>query len=218
MAEKKTETPGKSPTIRATDNGPLLVSNLESLQDSRGKTIETRPRYALCRCGKSGNKPFCDSSHRAAGFSSDNTADRTKDTLQTYPGHTLSIQDNRFLCAHMGICTERLPAVFKLGEEPWIDPDGEPLQAIEEIVRHCPSGALSIPLHDGHPVSGPPMAGITVSRNGPYLVTGDATLEGAEWSEHADQGRFALCRCGASRNKPFCDGSHWEAGFNDEKN
>ena len=206
-----------APSIRTLPNGPLVVKQVKRLTSSSKEILETKETFTLCRCGASANKPFCDGSHRKIGFSDQNTAERTKDVLDTYAGKEISIQDNRFLCSHAGICTDRLQSVFKLGEEPWIDPDGDTAEAIAALVRQCPSGALSFTSQASSPNPEAPEAGITVSKNGPYLVVGDISLEGAEWSKDADRRRFALCRCGASANKPFCDGSHFEAGFDDGK-
>ena len=206
------------PSIRLLPNGPLVVKQLKRLTNSRGDSLESKESFTLCRCGASANKPFCDGSHRKIGFSDQNSAERSKDVRDTYAGKEISIHDNRFLCSHAAICTDRLKSVFKLGEEPWIDPDGDTAGAIAELVRQCPSGALSYTFQSLPQDDEAPEPGITVSKNGPYFVTGEVSLEGGQWSKDADRRRFALCRCGASANKPFCDGSHWEAGFSDEKN
>jgi len=207
--------PTETPTIQARGNGPLLVKNVSRLEDAGGATLDSKATMALCRCGASGNKPFCDGSHAKVGFSGDNTADTGQDRQARYPGNAGEILDNRFVCAHVGLCTDRLAAVFKYGEEPWIDPDGAPAEAIAEVVRQCPSGALAVTMQAraGGSEEGP--SGITVSRNGPYYVRGGIDLAEARWGEGADPQRYALCRCGASKNKPFCDGSHWAIEFND---
>ncbi|MEE8434108.1 MAG: CDGSH iron-sulfur domain-containing protein [bacterium] len=207
-----------APSIRPLSNGPLVVKQLKRLTNSRDEPLETKDSFTLCRCGASANKPFCDGSHRKIGFSDENTADRSKDVQITYAGKEISIHDNRFLCSHAAFCTDRLKSVFKQGEAPWIDPDGDTAEAIAGLVGQCPSGALSFTFQASPPRPEAPEAGITVSKNGPYFVVGEVSLEGAGWSKDADRRRFALCRCGASANKPFCDGSHWEAGFSDEKN
>ena len=207
-----------APSIRAISNGPLAVKQLKRLTNSNDEPLETKESFTLCRCGASANKPFCDGSHRKIDFSDENTADRSKDVQDAYPGKEISIQDNRFLCSHVGFCTDRLKTVFKQSEEPWIDADGDTAEAIAKLVRQCPSGALSFTLQGGSRDEEAPEAGITIGKDGPYYVTGEISLEVAEWSKDADRRRFALCRCGASANKPFCDGSHWEAGFSDGKN
>ena len=129
--------------IEIMDDGPLVVSNLPSLVDSEGERMETGKKAALCRCGASRNKPFCDGSHRSAGF------------------------ESAFSPAEGG----------KSGGE------GDKL--------------------------------IRVLRNGPYEVCGNMRLGIEDDSGLCDDDPYYLCRCGASRNKPFCDGSHKESGFSD---
>jgi CDGSH-type Zn-finger protein len=171
---------------------------------------------ALCRCGGSANKPFCDGTHGIIGFSDAKDDDRTPDRQDHYPGEAVAIQDNRGICAHAGHCTDSLPAVFRMGEEPWIDPDCADPETIMRVVAGCPSGALAasrggeqVPEPDREPM-------VTVTRNGPYAVTGGIELMGVVFGEGASREHYTLCRCGASRNKPFCDGSHWRIGFTDQ--
>lgn len=203
----------KPPTISCRPNGPYLVTGLESLHNSRGEAIATEQTMALCRCGGSQNKPFCDGSHKKIGFDDAKKAGHTRDRRDDYVGKVITIHDNRGLCAHAGECTHRLSSVWRMGTEPWIDPDGAGIEAIIETVRACPSGALSYTL-DGteHRDRDEPPA-VRLTKNGPYAVTGGIELEGAEFGEGASREHFTLCRCGASKNKPFCDGSHWDAGF-----
>ncbi|MCH9045646.1 MAG: CDGSH iron-sulfur domain-containing protein [SAR324 cluster bacterium] len=205
-------------TIRLAPKGPLIVKNLERLQNSRGEAIASKPTIALCRCGGSANKPFCDGTHAKIDFSGENTADKGADRQDAYAGGEVTIQDNRFLCAHIGECTDNLAAVFRLGTEPWIDPDGADGQAIMETIRKCPSGALGYVFQGAayQEPQGEPW--ITVSKDGPYFVRGDVALDGVAWSASADKRRYALCRCGASANKPFCDGSHGRVEFQDDGN
>ena len=174
-----------APSIRLLSNGPLVVKQLKRLTNSSNEPLETKDSLALCRCGASANKPSCDGSHRKIGFLDENTADRSKDVRDTYPGKEISIHDNRFLCSHAGICTDHLKSVFKLGEEPWIDPDGDSAEAIAKLVRQCPSGALSYTIQGPAPDDEAPEASITVSRNGPYIVVGKISLDRcpmARWS------------------------------------
>jgi hypothetical protein len=102
--------------------------------------------------------------------------------------------------------------------EPWIDPDGASGDRIVAQVRRCPSGALSYAREgvehrdrDGEPA-------VYVSPDGPYFVSGGPELLDTEMSEGASTEHYALCRCGKSKNKPFCDGTHWYVNFEDEKN
>lgn len=212
-----TPTTGK-PTIAPAENGPLIVKRLQRLRNSKGEELTVRAVVALCRCGGSANKPFCDGTHARNGFSGENTADRSRNRQKRYPGSEVTILDNRFLCAHVGACTDGLPEVFGSGKRGWITPDGAPGEQIQEVVRRCPSGALAFALGAGEAVEIERDPAITVSKNGPYYVVGACSLQVDGWGEGASREHYALCRCGQSKNKPFCDGSHWDAGFTDERN
>ncbi|MGH9876806.1 MAG: CDGSH iron-sulfur domain-containing protein [Nitrososphaerales archaeon] len=215
------------PKIMPIPNGPLYLINsstpqrVENILDSQGKPIFKITTIALCRCGGSKNKPFCDGTHGPSGFSSDNNAPtQTSDKRRDYVGKEIMIHDNRRICSHSAECLRNLESVFRRGERPWINPDGAAFDAIMETVKKCPSGALSYSV-DG--VENRDQLGrqqlVLVGKNGPYYVTGGIELEGIEnWAVGASREHYALCRCGASNNKPFCDGSHLSINFKDEKN
>jgi len=201
------------PTIDCKENGPYIVRGLDGLTGPAGEPVQAKPVMALCRCGGSANKPFCDGTHAKNGFSSERISDGSNDRRDTFVGTAIAIHDNRGLCAHAGICTDKLATVWRLGEEPWIDPDGAAAEAAIEVIQACPSGALGYSI-DGAEAAVPDRApAITVSKDGPYHVTGGIALADAVQGAVAARERYALCRCGASNNKPFCDGSHWDAGF-----
>ena len=205
------------PSIKATPDGPYVVKNLQRFSNRKG-SIEARATMALCRCGESAKKPFCDGTHAKIGFSSARLEGRVADKREDYEGERITIHDNRGICAHAGHCTDGLASVFRLKQEPWIDPRGAPAEEIIETVRKCPSGALSYAV-DGveHRDREGPTA-IFVSPNGPYVVTGGPRLLDAPHGEAGSTEHFTLCRCGGSKNKPFCDGSHWYNKFSDDKN
>jgi CDGSH-type Zn-finger protein len=204
------------PTIECKQNGPYLVKNLDDLKDWQGDAIETKPVMALCRCGGSGNKPFCDGTHQKNGFSGAKLTDQSADKRESYATDRITIHDNRSICAHAGRCTDGLATVFKYQSEPWIDPAGGTVEAIIETIHKCPSGALSYTL-DGVAGSDPLREpSITVTKDGPYAVMGGAQLLEQAWAQGASTEHYTLCRCGGSKNKPFCDGTHWSIGFKDE--
>ena len=200
-------------SIEIRPDGPLAVSGPFELKDAAGKDIvHAELVVKLCRCGGSMNKPFCDGAHKRNGFSGARISDGAKDRVKSYAGAGVTVHDNRSVCMHAAECTGGLDKVFKYGERPWIDPAGAPPQMIVETVRRCPSGALTYTLdgREPQPESWPPS--ITVMKDGPYAVLG-IELVGAEFAQGAPRERYTLCRCGASKNKPFCDGSHAESGF-----
>lgn len=204
------------PTIECKLDGPYLVKNLDGLIDGLGNHMETKPVMALCRCGGSGNKPFCDGTHQKNGFLSAKLADGSADQRVSYAGKGITIHDNRSICAHAGRCTDGLEAVFKYQSEPWIEPASGTVEAIIQTIRQCPSGALSYTL-DGVEGSDPEREpSITVTKDGPYAVLGGVQLLEQTWAQGATTEHYTLCRCGGSRNKPFCDGTHWRIGFKDD--
>lgn len=206
------------PTIECKPNGPYLVKDLTDLRSSNGVAIPTKPVIALCRCGGSANKPFCDGTHQKNGFSGVKLGDAGADTRQDYRALGITIHDNRGICAHAGHCTAGLASVFKYGSEPWIDPDGAKVEAIIQTIRNCPSGALSYSVHGIEERDQQCDPAITVTKDGPYAVVGGVALLDQTWGQGASTEHYTLCRCGGSKNKPFCDGTHSNIGFKDEKN
>ncbi len=204
--------------ITPSTNGPYIVKNIQKLFNVKGP-IEAGETVALCRCGASNNKPFCDGSHQTIGFKSDKLDGRLTDKQDVYKGATITINDNRSVCAHSGVCTDNLSAVFRLRQEPFVDPDGATTDEIIAIINKCPSGALSYAVKgdNKHDENATTLA-IMVAPNGPYVVSGAINLLEAKQNEGASKNQMTLCRCGASKNKPFCDGSHWSINFKDEKN
>ncbi len=205
------------PSIECAKNGPYLVRNVESFTNSEGDSIQTRRTMVLCRCGASKNKPFCDGSHDGIGFTGDKREGRVEDRLDLYQGEDITIRDNRGICSHAGFCTDGCPAVWRGGVEPWIDPDGADAEQIRQTIDKCPSGALSYEV-DGQVRPDPdrPPA-IRISKDGPYHVQGGVELKGETRGEGASVEHYTLCRCGGSKNKPFCDGTHWYIDFKDDE-
>jgi uncharacterized Fe-S cluster protein YjdI len=113
-------------------------------------------------------------------------------------------------CIHSANCIRGLPKVFNPARRPWINLEGTPTKDIIETVGRCPSGALTI--RSGETDS-PPAVQITLAANGPLLIQGTVTLTDEAGKSVVKEGVFALCRCGASAGKPYCDGSHRRTGF-----
>ncbi|NOQ96674.1 MAG: hypothetical protein GQ561_00785 [Calditrichae bacterium] len=207
----------KKPSITPKPDGPYLVKDLENFANQKG-AIETKETMALCRCGGSANKPFCDGTHAKIGFSSAKLEGRVEDKRENYQGKRIAIHDNRSICAHAGRCTDGLPAVFRLQEEPWILPDAASVEEIIATIRKCPSGALSYSIDDVEHRDRDGEPAIFIAPNGPYVVSGGPDLVDTRRAEGASKEHFTMCRCGGSKNKPFCDGTHWYNKFTDDKN
>jgi CDGSH-type Zn-finger protein/truncated hemoglobin YjbI/ferredoxin len=214
---------GLPTTIQSAPNGPYLMTNVQTITDWLGVSLEPTPQAALCRCGASAIKPWCDGSHAQVGFDDAKSDSRVPDQLDRYHGIGVEIADNRGTCAHSGFCTDRAPSVFRTDEEPFVAPAGGRVDEILRAARDCPSGALSAVAAGAEPVGAPdtdrPPA-VEVSKDGPYRVTGSIQLldhDGADEPRNhgASLEHFSLCRCGKSQNKPFCSGMHWYADFHD---
>lgn len=221
------------PKILPLPNGPYYLINdmqpkvVYNLQNFKGEPLSTTVGTALCRCGGSKNKPFCDGTHNVIRFSSANKTLENddikkiviKDKRRDYPGKEITVHDNRKICSHAAECVNNLSSVFKLGSRPWINPDASKMNDIVDVVRRCPSGALSYSI-DGVEYRDPEEQRnptVTVLKNGPYHITGGIELigENIQFGEGASKEHYTLCRCGASENKPFCDGAHKSSNFND---
>jgi len=215
---------GLAAGIQTAANGPYLVTNAR-LRDHLGQDIALPPQIALCRCGGSRTKPLCDGSHTSNGFSDAIDPKRVPDRLDSYPGVTLTVLDNRGTCQHSGLCSDRLPDVFRARREPFVAPSGARMDDIVSTVRNCPSGALGFAV-DARPARGQTDWGgtrepaIEVSLDGPYRVTGGIAFTDADGidvvrNRGASREHYAICRCGHSQNKPFCSGMHWYVDFKD---
>ena len=222
----------EKPKILTLPNGPYYLINemepkvVENLRNSNGESLSTIRGIALCRCGASKNKPFCDGTHGIIRFLNNDTevtetGHIVKDKRKSYAGKKIIIHDNRKICSHAAECVNNLPSVFKFDARPWIDPEAATLEESINTIRKCPSGALSYSI-DGVEYKDQnerkPM--VTVSKEGPYIITGGVELIGdnLQFGDGASKEHYTVCRCGASRNKPFCDGMHRVINFKDDKN
>lgn len=138
----------------------------------------------------------------------------TRDATRSYDSGRIRVLWDATLCIHTAICLKRLPQVFDVNARPWINLDGAEPQDVAATVRACPTGALRYDGPDVPPEVPDVPTKVEVRPNGPLLVRGDLTLN-APHREPRTQYRAALCRCGASGNKPFCDNSHRAIGFRD---
>jgi uncharacterized Fe-S cluster protein YjdI len=121
------------------------------------------------------------------------------------------------VCIHSKICWHELREVFDPARRPWILPEAADTERIKEQIDKCPSGALSYIVNTSEAIEPPAAAAAThiieCLPNGPLLVKGDIIVKKSDGTEEIKTGTVALCRCGSSSNKPYCDGGHRNAGF-----
>ena len=223
LAELRALQAGLPAGIRSATDGPYLVTGVETLTNHLGELLPATPTMALCRCGASERKPYCDGSHVRVGFIGAKDPQRVPDRRDRYPGVAVTVLDNRGICQHAGYCSDRLASVFHAGSEPFVTPSGARQDEIIAAARACPSGALSYAIEHREAreqVDQDRPPAIEVSRDGPYRITGGPALtDGAGNPEPRAEGasteHYALCRCGHSQNKPFCSGMHWYITFTD---
>jgi CDGSH-type Zn-finger protein/uncharacterized Fe-S cluster protein YjdI len=142
---------------------------------------------------------------------------RGKADDRRYTGEKLDIQYNGKRCIHAEECVKRLAGVFDTKRKPWILPDEGDAATITSELINCPSGALHFEAKDGNTEEiAPENNRIIIWHNGPLQLHGNLAIEGAAVSIESET-RATLCRCGASQNKPFCDNSHKEIGFEAEE-
>ncbi|HIJ11110.1 TPA: hypothetical protein HA278_03565, partial [Candidatus Woesearchaeota archaeon] len=187
-------------SITPTKNGPYIVKGLDKLTNP-AKEFPTQEEQALCRCGHSKNKPFCDGSHVAAKFSGVKIRKETYDTIE-FKGKEVTVVDNIGICAHAGECTKGVPNVFFSweGENRISNPDKGDKEKIIATIRKCPSGSLAYKLdgklHDKYFSE----EEIFISKNGPLHIRGGVKLDDKSSKELISKEHYTLCRCGASKN------------------
>ncbi|MGB5166192.1 MAG: CDGSH iron-sulfur domain-containing protein [Woeseiaceae bacterium] len=139
-----------------------------------------------------------------------------KKTVFKYPGEKATVSWNGPLCIHVAECGRAKGELFIGGRDPWCKPDVTSNEEVAEIVKRCPTGALTVDFADGSGTEQPESANtVHVAYNGPLFVRGRLAIENAPADAPGLAFRSALCRCGKSRNKPFCDNSHEKDGFSD---
>lgn len=219
--------PPAGPAINAVPNGPLVVSGGVALYRRRAVESEhgeplawettehldagAGDRYLLCRCGLSAKKPYCDASHRSGEFVTEDRAGSTYDErAEMLGGVGVRVRDDRSICVHAGFCGTRVTNVWKQVSE---TEESTVRAQVIAMIEKCPSGALTFAF-EGDDVEPLLPQAIAVLDDGPLWVTGGVPVSVGGTAVEA-RNRVTLCRCGASANKPLCDGSHKEVGFAD---
>ncbi len=137
-----------------------------------------------------------------------------EEEIYEYTADDIDVTWDRARCIHAAECVRGLPAVFDTDKRPWVDPGEAAADAVADVVVRCPTGALHFERHDDGPSESIPDTNtVTLATDGPLYARGDVELENADGDPLLRDTRVALCRCGASANKPLCDGSHVDAGF-----
>lgn len=134
--------------------------------------------------------------------------------IHQYSGEEIEVSYDVLRCTHARECVERLPEVFDPDERPWIDPDNADVDDLAGVIMQCPTGALQFERSDGGPSEPVPEDNIvTVVPDGPLYLRGDIEITNPDGEMVLEDTRVALCRCGASQNKPLCDNSHVDIDF-----
>lgn len=217
--------------IKVTENGPYLVYGVPQIgqkiiiadengfcldyADGQVFEVKTSPTV-LCRCGKSKNAPFCDTSHDYSEFDGTETASFKPilDAAQKFEGPNLVLQDNENYCAIARFCDAHgsIWVLVQKGEE---DADAESIRQ----AGLCPSGRLIMFDKGGNMIEEFLPKSIVVLEDdglklsGPIWVRGGIRVESVEGKSYEIRNRQTLCRCGKSGNKPFCNGAHCDVNF-----
>jgi CDGSH-type Zn-finger protein/uncharacterized Fe-S cluster protein YjdI len=137
--------------------------------------------------------------------------------VRSYQGQKVHITYERALCIHAAECGRGSKQMFEGGRTPWCDPDRVEAEQAVAIVERCPTGALEVAFAEGEARPDAPAENSAhVTPRGPLYLRGDLVVRDADGVELRRGTRLALCRCGASANKPYCDGAHEAAGFKDQ--
>jgi uncharacterized Fe-S cluster protein YjdI/CDGSH-type Zn-finger protein len=142
------------------------------------------------------------------------TPEQERGPSRAYVGDAIEVLWEPRLCIHVRNCVRRLPLVFNPGVRPWVVVDAADADRVAATIETCPTGALHYRRLDGGPEEKPQEETTVAPRpNGPLFVRGSVRIVDPDGHLIREDTRVALCRCGASENKPFCDGSHLRIGF-----
>lgn len=228
MVEKEKTSAQSKAKIKVTKNGPYLVSGKIPLSEqviiadsdstaTKWQETEGYPQqenYALCRCGQSKNKPFCDGTHAKINFDGTETAspEPCLKRAKEIDGPTVKLADVEDLCASARFC-HRAGGIWNLIPKS-DNPDAK--KTIIEEACDCPSGRLNVSEKKDQKIIEPkfnPSIGIVedpqIGGGGPIWVRGCIPVESSDGKTYEVRNRMTLCRCGKSQNKPFCDSSHY---------
>jgi CDGSH-type Zn-finger protein len=217
--------------------GTLPLAHQHIVTNARGESLAWREGgavavpatgYALCRCGQSAKKPFCDGAHQRVRFDGTETASREPYDVQAEPieGPAMVLDDAQALCSFARFCDPKgqvwhlvlesdVPAAAALVKQQAGDCPGGRLRARQRAQAQAGGNAEPQPLEPSFTPSIGLVQDTAKGVSGPLWVRGGVQVISGDGSAYETRNRVALCRCGASANKPFCDGAHVSVGFND---
>ncbi len=191
--------------IRSINGDPVDWHTLREISPKSG-------RLELCRCGQSRKLPFCDSSHEKNGFDGTEAASRRRflERAEVDRNGGQAIANDSTLCMSAGFCGTGTTHVWKMLEESM---DPAQIQLMRDMVWRCPAGSIAMVRQDGI-LDEPEMPQeIAILPAGPIWVRGRIPIVGSDGEPWEALNRVTLCRCGSSKIKPFCDGSHNALNF-----
>ena len=223
-----TQSDAESAVIETTEGGPFVlhgagrtIRSAEAIESANGEpmtwsfgeaNVTTDDSVSLCRCGQSSNKPYCDGSHADADWdASDQHAPEAPyaERARRIEAGDYTLLDDTKLCMHAGFCGTEKETVWQMLKG---DPDSDVKGDVIRMVEKCPSGRITNVI-DGDVVEEALPEAINVVPGGPLWVTGGLPVSNAAGEMMETRNRVTLCRCGASGNKPLCDGSHSDIDF-----
>ena len=189
-------------SVTVTEDGPIKVSNAKKLRYC-GEPLAVEGDVWLCRCGQSANAPFCDGKHRAAGFEGAGSKREPK-PITTWEGRTVRTHFNPNACMHVFLCKP-----LKALREAELAGDDAAAEEIMRVVGICPSGALTFERKTApsEPQAAEPECDVDIMEGGEIRLQAAFEIN-ADLHERQPENRATLCRCGLSKNKPWCDGRH----------
>lgn len=219
--------------IRIIKNGPYIVTGKVPLSEKvivpKGKGYEYREgrlfpqaeEYALCRCGKTKNPPFCDGAHKLTGFDGTETASRASylERASVQVGPNLDLLDDE-RCAFARFCHREEGNVWELTE---MSDNPKHREEAIKAASDCPAGRLVAMDKEGNLVEPEYEPSIEILQDpekrvsGPLFIKGNIPIESSEGFTYEVRNRVALCRCGESSKKPYCDATHVSIGYSDNK-
>jgi CDGSH-type Zn-finger protein len=222
----------KKPSVAIQKDGPYVVTGAVPLAEQtiaanaegdseawkEGHKYPDRAQYALCRCGQSNKKPFCDGTHAKIGFDGTETASREpyRDQANALDGPAMVLTDAERLCAFGRFCDPN----GKVWNQVAHTDDPKTRAMFIRQVNNCPAGRLVAwdkatgkPVEHHLPISIGLIEDPVEVCSGPVWLRGGIAVISADGAQYEIRNRITLCRCGASQNKPFCDGTHASIKF-----